>query len=369
MSNINQGDISKNENRTLAKWQPFITQDGEINYNFGKDFNEWFNDRFYLRESFVMVHKDIFSTFNSIVATNKAFYNKRTHWMFQKVIFDSNLSDIRIQREIADNFNRFNHFCSENNIKLYLLVVPLQDEIYYHNASPYITAKDIHQEINATKEILKYVKFQTIFPYDKLRQLSQSYQTYYKTDWHWTDDGAFLGQQELIKEIKKDFSDVKILSKNDFNITTSNKVRSDWNREFNNGEVFMFHFPNLEQFSKKILDIKYNYYEHKDSKNLSKQIIDQPFKKEKNYQYNNAGNNLKVLQMGTSMNESLLQFTPYSFNNVRYIRIISIKNKPKSENFKIFKYYKNEILEYKPDIIILCLTPRNLPCILDFFKE
>ncbi|MGN0192957.1 MAG: hypothetical protein ACI4CY_05490 [Candidatus Gastranaerophilaceae bacterium] len=40
MSKVNKDEISLYENRTLAKWKPFITQDGAINYDFGKDFNE-----------------------------------------------------------------------------------------------------------------------------------------------------------------------------------------------------------------------------------------------------------------------------------------------------------------------------------------
>ena len=75
------------------------------------------------------------------------------------------------------------------------------------------------------------------------------------------------------------------------------------------------------------------------------------------------------MQIGTSMNESLLQFTPYSFKNLKYIRLINVKEMSGEENFKLSKYYQSEILQYKPDIIVLCLTPLNLPNVIDFYKE
>ena len=171
-----------------------------------------------------------------------------------------------------------------------------------------------------------------------------------------------------MENLKKDFKNLKILTKNDFNITQSNKVRSDWDRKFHNGEVMMYHFHNFENKADQILDVKYNYYEHKQNKNLHTKIVDIPLKKEKTYYYD-SGNDLRVMQIGTSMNESLLQFTPYSFKNLKYIRLINIKDMPGEESFKLSKYYQSDILEFKPDIIVLCLTPANLQNVVDFYKE
>lgn len=50
MSHISKKDISTQENRTLTKWSGLITPNGEINFEFGKNFNEWYNDRFNFRE-------------------------------------------------------------------------------------------------------------------------------------------------------------------------------------------------------------------------------------------------------------------------------------------------------------------------------
>ena len=39
------------------------------------------------------------------------------------------------------------------------------------------------------------------------------------------------------------------------------------------------------------------------------------------------------------------------------------------KEFKIMKYYKQEILDYKPDIIIFCITYRNISHLKNLFEE
>ena len=43
LSNISQEKTSNSENRTLAIYKPFINKKGEINYNFGKNYDKYFN--------------------------------------------------------------------------------------------------------------------------------------------------------------------------------------------------------------------------------------------------------------------------------------------------------------------------------------
>lgn len=260
------------------------------------------------------------------------------------------------KNEIIDNLNLFDEFCKENNIKFYLIIVPSQIEVYYNKYPYLLSSLKIEKRNQVVYDIISKLKFPAIYVYDILKIASKKQMVYYKTDFHWTDDGAFIGYKALMELIKKDFKNVKILTNSDFDIKYSNKVRSDWDREFNNGEVMMYQFHDYEKESDKILDTQYRYYEHKDKKNLNAIVIDESRRKEKVFSYNST-NNLKLLQIGTSMNESLLEFVPYSFKNIKYIRIQNIKNQPSSEDYKFIKLYKNEILEYKPDIIVLCLTP------------
>lgn len=366
MSYINQDEISEEENRTLAKWQPLFCQ-GKINYNFGKNFDEWFNDRFYLKYTFTDSYNLIKSKITKIIKTKDGIYNKQTHWMFvnDKYWYDT-IYDKQTQNEIIDNLNKFNSFCKKNNIKLYMLVVPCQQEVYYKEGCPHLSNPSARMK--AVDRIAANTTFKTINFYNEIKEYSKNHQTYYKTDWHWTDEGVFIGYKILMNCIKKDFNNIKISSKDDFNITYTNKVRSDWERDFHNGKTMQYYFHEQEKEAENILDMEYGYYQHKNHKKLHSEIVDIPYRKEKIYHYD-LGNNLRLMQIGTSMNESLLDFTPYSFKDLKYIRLIQVKDLPQKEWFKLSKHYESKILQFKPDIIILCLTPRDLQSIVDFYKE
>ena len=48
-----------------------------------------------------------------------------------------------------------------------------------------------------------------------------------------------------------------------------------------------------------------------------------------------------------------MEFLPQSFRNIRFIRLNGPKDIKREEQLKILKYYKNEIYEFKPDILII----------------
>ena len=50
ISYINNEEISYAENRSLAKFYPIYTKQEGVNFNFGKQFDNWYNDRFNLRK-------------------------------------------------------------------------------------------------------------------------------------------------------------------------------------------------------------------------------------------------------------------------------------------------------------------------------
>ncbi len=58
--------------------------------------------------------------------------------------------------------------------------------------------------------------------------------------------------------------------------------------------------------------------------------------------------------IGDSMSENLMQFLPYSAGELKYIRV-NMGQVPHSERWKIVKFYKNEILTYKPDILVVSI--------------
>ena len=170
-----------------------------------------------------------------------------------------------------------------------------------------------------------------------------------------------------MKAIHKDFNNITPVKESDYINFRSKKVRCDFNRKFFSGWGIQT-APFLNIYANKILDTPYLYYENKNKNLLKVKLIDNESKKNKIYYYP-KGANYRVLEIGTSMNDNLLQFTPYTFKNLKYIRLNGIKNRKTKEEFKIMKYYKKDILDYKPDIIILCITPLNLNNLQNIFVE
>ena len=170
-----------------------------------------------------------------------------------------------------------------------------------------------------------------------------------------------------MKIINKDYPDINILDSNDFNIFYNKKVRGDFWRDFNYGQNCS-RMGLLNILCKMYHKYDYRYYKYKDFDNLYTTVIDTKYHLEKLYCYD-KGANYRVIQLGTSQNENLTEFTPFTFKHVKRIRNNNVQGIKAEEEFKIKKYYKDEILEYKPDIIIFCITYDNILKLHKFYEE
>ena len=104
------------------------------------------------------------------------------------------------------------------------------------------------------------------------------------------------------------------------------------------------------KYYNKILTFDYEYFYHKDLANLS--ISSENFNRNRVYKYKNAPNNLKVMAVGTSMTENLMEIFPYSFETTVFHRLISSGD---------LIQHKDDIIKENPDILILCFVDDNLP--------
>ena len=72
----------------------------------------------------------------------------------------------------------------------------------------------------------------------------------------------------------------------------------------------------------------------------------------------------KIMLVGRSMNENLSHFLPWSAAELKYIRLNSGRLKS-TDWFKVLKLYKNDIHDFKPDILILSINSDDLPLLRD----
>lgn len=358
MLHINQENKSITENRMLATWKSITNKDGSINYNFGKDYEAWFNDRFYLRKELIKISnkKLLYTAYNP-----KGIIDKKTGFLYNQGD-QKTLSDIDLKNAF-DKLAKFDEFLTKNNIKFYLLIVPTKTSIY-----PTELKKIRSDNYDGIETQRKRTKINVIYPLKELQNNTSKEYMYFRTDHHWTDSGAYIGYQELLKTIKKDYPDINIVTENDYVYFYRKDVRAEEDRnKFTNG-----HTCNLFSLSKedcnKFLKNNYKYYKYKYSSKIkiTKPDTARPFFTD---YYNSSENNLKAILIGTSMIENISEFIQHSFKYTKKIRLNGVKNLKSGEIFKIMKYYKNTILDTKPDILILCITIDNLTKIHKIFED
>lgn len=357
VSNINKDDFSVIENRRLGEWKPLFNKENKsLNYNFGRDFENWISDRFAFRIPLISAYK----TFQYKITLHylnvpRAYLDKKTNWEFDNWdLLYGNLTPEELH-EIQQGVNKFYKFCNDNNIKLYVLIVPSKANIYIEKT--FLRYKlYTNNHLDALKPDFP-VKI--IYPYDEIKNASKTDYVYFKTDHHWTDYGAYIGYKALIKEIKKDFPQVKDVKPEDFNVTQSNLVRSNWERTYTIGETSKELFVLNNKTAQKIMDTKYNYFTHKNAGKMKIKGVDTAELLEKQFEYPD-GADLKLFLLGTSMNENLTEILPYSFKHTKYQRLNGVKNVVEGDEFKVLKRFKQPILDYKPDILVFCITYNNV---------
>ena len=361
MSHIDKSDKSPIENRYLAEYKPLIDDDHKINLSFGIDFEKYFQDRFALRKYMIVLYNTMHMALND--KNDRAIYDKKTGFLY---LYDGDVLVPSID-ELDKSFNalrKFDDWCKKHGIKLYTLIVPDKNMVYRIDKIPNHPTKKKHDEfMDYVAETAKDIS--VVYPYREMIAGGKENFMFFQTEHHWTDDGAFIGYKALMKEIQKDYPDLHILTADDFDYSYNNLVRSDSSRNYHYGQTL--HIASIINKAK-YHKTKYRYYTHKEYGLLNQYNINKFMQKEKTFFYSN-GDDRKVLLLGTSQSENLTEFVPFTFKNVKRIRnnqVIGIKD---GDEFKIMKYYENKILEYKPDILIFCITFGNITKLHKLFDK
>lgn len=358
ISYITDKDYSFLEGRPRAKWVGiYDIETHKLNYEFGKNFNDWFNDRFCLRD-------DLVKFFNQV---SLALLGKSNHgyidgdWLYRGY-YKPNSST---KSEDIDALIQFNDFCKKNNIKLYVLIVPEKNDIYLSKKSYILHNKnqeDFQLKITAC---CKNNDIKIIYPFDVLNNAKDNEPVYFKTEHHWTDYGAYLGYSELMKVIKTDFPNVKIQTPNHYTYFKNNLIRGDFYRNLGVGTTCRSLGISKKQ-AKKYHKTPYTYWKHKNFDKLKVKVRDISLHRDKHYYYP-CGYDKKVILLGTSQSENLCEFLPFSFKNVLRLRNNNVKDVSRKDEFKIMKRFQKDILEYKPDILVFCITKGNIPNLRNMF--
>lgn len=261
----------------------------------------------------------------------------------------------KIHENLIDNINHFKNYTDSKNVKLYIIIEPARDIIYSEKLLPYVNIT-YKNSLELVDKIKNNTDVKIIYPYEDLMKMKDSEYVYFKTDHHWSDIGAFIAYNELVKEIKQDFPNYKTQSLNNFDISYNNLVRAEVGRNFNYGS----HYYSMNVKNKKILDTKYKYLDHKDYKNID--IVYDKAYSNRYYNYKNAKNNLTLFLFGNSMTENFAPLIVYDFKKTAKIRSNHQYLSNDDKNEYSYKRIVNEIekLEYKPSIVLIVISENRI---------
>jgi hypothetical protein len=243
--------------------------------------------------------------------------------------------------------------------------VPYKNEIYSEHLAP---LKYDPQKTLPYKEFIKHLQTEigngiVIYPYEELLQAKAKDFIFFKESHHWTDWGAFIGYQQLMKRVTKDFPDINAVSLEDYKTHTSTLIRDDYGRDYNTGHTTKRMLGISPDFAQKyILKDKYTYYDNKDEKNLTEKR--ERYIKEFNY----PKGKYRILLSGISQNEDLLQFLPYSAKQIKYIRW-NMGQLPAVEETKMMHYYQKDIEDFHPDMMIITIQSVSISSLLNIWKD
>lgn len=353
MSAINDAEFSTIENRVLAKFPPLF-KNNSLNNTFGVEFDKWFSDRFRFRDELITGYAKL-QFINKIISAHNTILNRQTQWVFNKNMLKYVTVSPEKEEQILFALNTLAKFSKRHGIKTYVMIVPSKIDLYRQYAGPY-AVRDALYSGDLIYRLQAKSQLPLLFPYKELKAASAQNITFYKTEHHWTDWGAYTGYKALITRIQQDFSDVKIAALADFEHFQSNEVRGGFGRFFTSGRTFIR--MHIDYPIAKLLDTEYDYYDTRTKMKVS--MRQKPYYRTKDFTNASAGNNYKVFLTGTSMNESLLQFLPESFGKIKYYRLNDVKKVKSADNLKLFKRYRNDILEFNPDILIAVFSEENL---------
>lgn len=344
MCHISDADKSDDENRMLATYKPLFV-DGELNQKYGEDFEKYFNDRFFGREKLIRLY-NIVKLFVAPKAGNNLIPINRDGWLGLPEI-PRNISDGDL-KNIGDGMAVFTKFCRDNGIKCYVELVPSRIEFARDKTSRIIPESERDTGEVVQNYLLKRLGFDVVFPLNEMLVADKSDMVYFKTDHHWSDFGAWIGYQSLMKRIGRDFPDLVVLDEKDYDVFYSNKVRAEYNRIFFKGSQCKSLNWTDEECP---LDVKYRYYKHKDEDKVTVSFANG---RDCDFNAPFAKNKYKVFMIGNSFMENLAYFMAESFVDVRKRRNNGTKDFDTDNMF--FSRWKDEVLQYRPDILVIVVN-------------
>lgn len=179
-------EFSESEKRYLAE-MPEASFSNISDGTFSSGFEEYLADHTPLRSFFVGVH----AYFELLKGNNGAdgVYMGKDGWLIEKPFDRSS--------KFEKNIRAISTFAKKQSIPVETVIVPSKGFVYSDklpkNALDYLDSEAL--------DSVKSDSFRFIDLRDTLLKNKDAYQLFYKTDHHWTSDGAFVAYEEICKSL------------------------------------------------------------------------------------------------------------------------------------------------------------------------
>lgn len=208
---VSKKSISKEENRKLAPWVPLIS-DGRVNSNFGRDFEAYFNDRFFLRDELLRVNQWLTTfTGTGFQRTGKVIYGKDNWYFYARNNAYRNYHNLDLfSREtlsqLADDLNFIHGLCRKTGKKLYIFIIPDKHKIYgeYFPAAEKIYPDSLSRAEQLTSFIRQHTPIPVLYFYHELHKNKKAGLLYWKNDTHWNSFGAYIAARKMVEIMRQD---------------------------------------------------------------------------------------------------------------------------------------------------------------------
>ena len=183
-------DFSEWENRNLAQ-MPDINAKKLFSGDFGSAYESYMTDQFVLRDGFVKAKFLADSAlgkrdFGGVYVTENALYSIQSEPDYK--IIDKNLSAIKA-------------FAENSGLDSYLTVVPSATYIYKDELPPFAPVVDEREIFSYIENNLQGAEF---FDITNNLEAERANYIYFRTDHHWTGDGALIGYNAFMNTIGRE---------------------------------------------------------------------------------------------------------------------------------------------------------------------
>ena len=339
MSHISDAKKSEAENRNLAVWQPFILKNGRINYNFGRNFDSWFSDRFNFREELFQFYVKTFVLPNKYPCFSNTIWNKKENTFINLARSIREFDSERVSLKLKE----LQLFLDERNIKLVVFIVPDREFV--------MDARSVYPLINPQFTSLEKMvaglsdNINIYYDIDAFRTEQEKNSLVYHNDHHYNEFGSYVVYKFLCEKLG-----ITPVALDEYKLTKSNNTRNvDFLRKnYFNGSLIK-KFPVLNQ-RKDLLDREYSYYDYKYQDDVKLTPI--PGSRLSYEFYNPHGrSDEKLYIIHSSFGERVLQFL-----QANYKHIVNRRYNPVSGRDFSSVPIVEDMEKYKPDTVVIVVN-------------